>query len=141
MRLNNRIFVKAPEHIIKENLQDRFIFLISKLSLHYYLMYPFLLSKIWSFILEEAGQTIVSLQEQAESQARQALQSIIEHRNLWPNHHKILWETKSTQVSFDKAEITPMVDINSEENQMLFWRIYFWCRATWNKDGSGLLLI
>ena len=26
---NNSIFVKAPEHIIKENLQDRFIFLIS----------------------------------------------------------------------------------------------------------------
>ena len=98
---NNSIFVKAPEHIIKENVQDRFISLISK-SLSQVGLSDVSISvvedKEASSSLEEAYQTNkVSLQEQAESQARQALQA-----------------------SFDKAEITPMVDINSEENRVVF---------------------
>ena len=79
---NNSICVKAPAHIIKENLQDRFISLISK-SLSQVGLSDVSISvledKEASSSIEEAYETNkVSLQEQAESQARQALQSILE---------------------------------------------------------------
>ena len=125
---NNSIFVKAPEHIIKENLQDRFIFLISK-SLSQVGLSDVSISvvedKEASSSLEEAYQTNkVSLQEQAESQARQALQSIIESapapKPVIEPSQNFAEKQSQRQASFDKAEITPMVDINSEENRVVF---------------------
>ena len=125
---NNSIFVKAPEHIIKENLQDRFISLISK-SLSQVGLSDVSISvvedKEASSSLEEAYQTNkVSLQEQAESQARQALQSIIESapapKPVTEPSQNFAEKQSQRQASFDKAEITPMVDINSEENRVVF---------------------
>ena len=125
---NNSIFVKAPEHIIKENLQDRFISLISK-SLSQVGLSDVSISvvedKVASSSLEEAYQTNkVSLQEQAESQARQALQSILESvpapKPVSEPSQNFAEKQSQRQASFDKAEITPMVDINSEENRVVF---------------------
>ena len=125
---NNSIFVKAPEHIIKENVQDRFISLISK-SLSQVGLSDVSISvvedKEASSSLEEAYQTNkVSLQEQAESQARQALQSIIESapapKPVTEPSQNFAEKQSQRQASFDKAEITPMVDINSEENRVVF---------------------
>ena len=125
---NNSIFVKAPEHIIKENLQDRFISLISK-SLSQVGLSDVSISvvedKEASSSLEEAYQTNkVSLQEQAESQARQALQSILESapapKPVTEPSQNFAEKQSQRQASFDKAEITPMVDINSEENRVVF---------------------
>ena len=125
---NNSIFVKAPEHIIKENLQDRFISLISK-SLSQVGLSDVSISvvedKEASSSLEEAYQTNKdSLQEQAESQARQALQSILESapapKPVSEPSQNIAEKQSQRQASFDKAEITPMVDINSEENRVVF---------------------
>ena len=75
--------------------------------------------------LEEAYQTNkVSLQEQAESQARQALQSILESapapKPVTEPSQNFAEKQSQRQASFDKAEITPMVDINSEENRVVF---------------------
>ena len=125
---NNSIFVKAPEHIIKENVQDRFISLISK-SLSQVGLSDVSISvvedKEASSSLEEAYQTNkVSLQEQAESQARQALQSILESapapKPVNEPAQNFAEKQSQRQASFDKAEITPMVDINSEENRVVF---------------------
>ena len=125
---NNSIFVKAPEHIIKENLQDRFISLISK-SLSQVGLSDVSISvvedKEASSSLEEAYQTNKdSLQEQAESQARQALQSILESapapKPVTEPSQNFAEKQSQRQASFDKAEITPMVDINSEENRVVF---------------------
>ncbi|MFR8937063.1 MAG: exonuclease domain-containing protein, partial [Streptococcus sp.] len=125
---NNSIFVKAPEHIIKENVQDRFISLISK-SLSQVGLSDVSISvvedKEASSSLEEAYQTNkVSLQEQAESQARQALQSILESaptpKPVTEPSQNFAEKQSQRQASFDKAEITPMVDINSEENRVVF---------------------
>ena len=125
---NNSIFVKAPEHIIKENVQDRFISLISK-SLSQVGLSDVSISvvedKVASSSLEEAYQTNkVSLQEQAESQARQALQSILESaptpKPVTEPSQNFAEKQSQRQASFDKAEITPMVDINSEENRVVF---------------------
>ena len=125
---NNSIFVKAPEHIIKENLQDRFISLISK-SLSQVGLSDVSISvvedKEASSSLEEAYQTNkVSLQEQAESQARQALQSILESapapKPVTEPSQNFAEKQSQRQASFDKAEIMPMVDINSEENRVVF---------------------
>ena len=125
---NNSIFVKAPEHIIKENLQDRFISLISK-SLSQVGLSDVSISvvedKVASSSFEEAYQTNkVSLQEQAESQARQALQSILESvpapKPVSEPSQNFAEKQSQRQASFDKAEITPMVDINSEENRVVF---------------------
>ena len=125
---NNSIFVKAPEHIIKENLQDRFISLISK-SLSQVGLSDVSISvvedKEASSSLEEAYQTNKdSLQEQAESQARQALQSILESapapKPVTEPSQNFAEKQSQRQSSFDKAEITPMVDINSEENRVVF---------------------
>ena len=125
---NNSIFVKAPEHIIKENVQDRFISLISK-SLSQVGLSDVSISvvedKEASSSLEEAYQTNkVSLQEQAESQARQALQSILESapapKSVTEPSQNFAEKQSQRQASFDKAEITPMVDINSEENRVVF---------------------
>ena len=125
---NNSIFVKAPEHIIKENVQDRFISLISK-SLSQVGLSDVSISvvedKEASSSLEEAYQTNkVSLQEQAESQARQALQSILESapapKPVTEPSQNFADKQSQRQASFDKAEITPMVDINSEENRVVF---------------------
>ena len=125
---NNSIFVKAPEHIIKENLQDRFISLISK-SLSQVGLSDVSISvvedKEASSSLEEAYQTNKdSLQEQAESQARQALQSILESapapKPVSEPSQNFAEKQSQRQASFDKAEITPMVDINSEENRVVF---------------------
>ena len=74
--------LKLQSIFIKENVQDRFISLISK-SLSQVGLSDVSISvvedKEASSSLEEAYQTNkVSLQEQAESQARQALQSILE---------------------------------------------------------------
>ena len=125
---NNSIFVKAPEHIIKENLQDRFISLISK-SLSQVGLSDVSISvvedKVASSSFEEAYQTNkVFLQEQAESQARQALQSILESvpapKPVSEPSQNFAEKQSQRQASFDKAEITPMVDINSEENRVVF---------------------
>ena len=125
---NNSIFVKAPEHIIKENVQDRFISLISK-SLSQVGLSDVSISvvedKEASSSLEEAYQTNKdSLQEQAESQARQALQSILESapapKPVTEPSQNFAEKQSQRQASFDKAEITPMVDINSEENRVVF---------------------
>ncbi len=125
---NNSICVKAPAHIIKENLQDRFISLISK-SLSQVGLSDVSISvvedKEASSSLEEAYQTNkVSLQEQAESQARQALQSILESapapKPVTEPSQNFAEKQSQRQASFDKAEITPMVDINSEENRVVF---------------------
>ena len=125
---NNSIFVKAPEYIIKENVQDRFISLISK-SLSQVGLSDVSISvvedKEASSSLEEAYQTNkVSLQEQAESQARQALQSILESapapKSVTEPSQNFAEKQSQRQASFDKAEITPMVDINSEENRVVF---------------------
>lgn len=125
---NNSIFVKAPEHIIKENVQDRFISLISK-SLSQVGLSDVSISvvedKEASSSLEEAYQTNKdSLQEQAESQARQALQSILESapapKPVSEPSQNFAEKQSQRQASFDKAEITPMVDINSEENRVVF---------------------
>ena len=125
---NNSICVKAPAHIIKENLQDRFISLISK-SLSQVGLSDVSISvledKEASSSLEEAYETNkVSLQEQAESQARQALQSILESaptpKPVNEPDQNFAEKQSQRQASFDKAEITPMVDINSEENRVVF---------------------
>ena len=125
---NNSIIVKAPEHIIKENLQDRFISLISK-SLSQVGLSDVSISvvedKVASSSFEEAYQTNkVFLQEQAESQARQALQSILESapapKSVTEPSQNFAEKQSQRQASFDKAEITPMVDINSEENRVVF---------------------
>ena len=125
---NNSICVKAPAHIIKENLQDRFISLISK-SLSQVGLSDVSISvledKEASSSIEEAYETNkVSLQEQAESQARQALQSILESapapRPVNEPAQNFAEKQSQRQASFDKAEITPMVDINSEENRVVF---------------------
>lgn len=129
---NNSIFVKAPEHIIKENVQDRFISLISK-SLSQVGLSDVSISvvedKEASSSLEEAYQTNkVSLQEQAESQARQALQSILESaptpKPVTEPSQNFAEKQSQRQASFDKAEITPMVDINSEENRVVLKDIF-----------------
>ena len=125
---NNSICVKAPAHIIKENLQDRFISLISK-SLSQVGLSDVSISvledKEASSSIEEAYETNkVSLQEQAESQARQALQSILESAPAPKPVNELVQnfaeKQSQRQASFDKAEITPMVDINSEENRVVF---------------------
>jgi len=125
---NNSICVKTPAHIIKENLQDRFISLISK-SLSQVGLSDVSISvledKEASSSLEEAYETNkVSLQEQAESQARQALQSILESapapKPVNEPAQNFAEKQSQRQASFDKAEITPMVDINSEENRVVF---------------------
>ena len=125
---NNSIFVKAPEHIIKENVQDRFISLISKSFSQVGLSdvsISVVEDKEASSSLEEAYQTNkVSLQEQAESQARQALQSILESapspKPVSEPSQNFAEKQSQRQASFDKAEITPMIDINSEENRVVF---------------------
>ena len=79
--------------------------------------------------LEEAYQTNKdSLQEQAESQARQALQSILESapapKPVSEPSQNFAEKQSQRQASFDKAEITPMVDINSEENRVVLKDIF-----------------
>ena len=109
---NNSIFVKAPEHIIKENVQDRFISLISK-SLSQVGLSDVSISvvedKEASSSLEEAYQTNkVSLQEQAESQARQALQSILESapapKPVTEPSQNFAEKQSQRQASFDKLK-------------------------------------
>ncbi|MBT9067080.1 hypothetical protein ACXO8U_10435, partial [Lactobacillus delbrueckii subsp. bulgaricus] len=75
--------------------------------------------------LEEAYETNkISLQEEAESQARQALQSIVQSSPVPPpqKHQAQNFAEKQSQrvASFDKAEITPMIEVNSEENRIVF---------------------
>ena len=109
---NNSIFVKAPEHIIKENVQDRFISLISK-SLSQVGLSDVSISvvedKEASSSLEEAYQTNKdSLQEQAESQARQALQSILESapapKPVTEPSQNFAEKQSQRQASFDKLK-------------------------------------
>ena len=125
---NKEILVKAPSHIFRENVQDRFIFLVSDVLSSVGLSdvkVSVLEDKDVSSSFEMAYETNkVSLQEQAESQAKQALQSIIESEPVpTPRHEqspKYTEKQSQRQASFDKAEITPMIDVNSEENRIVF---------------------
>lgn len=125
---NREILVKAPSHIFRENVQDRFIFLVSDVLSSVGLSdvkVSVLEDKDVSSSFEMAYETNkVSLQEQAESQAKQALQSIIESEPVpTPRHEqspKYTEKQSQRQASFDKAEITPMIDVNSEENRIVF---------------------
>ena len=66
----------------------------------------------------------VSLQEQAEEQAKLAIQSIAETTPApqpSPEPSVNFAERQSQrQASFDKAEITPMIEVTSEENRVVF---------------------
>ena len=125
---NREILVKAPSHIFRENVQDRFIFLVSDVLSSVGLSdvkVSVLEDKDVSSSFERAYETNkVSLQEQAESQAKQALQSIIESEPVpTPRHEqspKYTEKQSQRQASFDKVEITPMIDVNSEENRIVF---------------------
>ena len=125
---NNSISVKAPAHILRENLHERFIALIADVLSNVGLSnvsISVLEDKEASSSLEEAYETNkISLQEEAESQARQALQSIVQSSPVPPpqKHQAQNFAEKQSQrvASFDKAEITPMIEVNSEENRIVF---------------------
>ena len=125
---NNSISVKAPAHILRENLHERFIALIADVLSNVGLSnvsISVLVDKEASSSLEEAYETNkISLQEEAESQARQALQSIVQSSPVPPpqKHQAQNFAEKQSQrvASFDKAEITPMIEVNSEENRIVF---------------------
>ncbi|WP_294053984.1 PolC-type DNA polymerase III, partial [Streptococcus sp.] len=125
---NKEILVKAPSHIFRENVQDRFIFLVSNVLSNVGLSdvkVSVLEDKEVSSSFETAYETNkVSLQEQAESQAKQVLQSIVESEPVSTSRleqsPKYTEKQSQRQASFDKAEITPMIDVNSEENRIVF---------------------
>ena len=125
---NKEILVKAPSHIFRENVQDRFIFLVSNVLSNVGLSdvkVSVLEDKDVSSSFETAYETNkVSLQEQAESQAKQVLQSIVESEPVSTSRleqsPRYTEKQSQRQASFDKAEITPMIDVNSEENRIVF---------------------
>lgn len=125
---DKEILVKAPSHIFRENVQDRFIFLVSNVLSNVGLSdvkVSVLEDKEVSSSFETAYETNkVSLQEQAESQAKQVLQSIVESEPVSTSRleqsPKYTEKQSQRQASFDKAEITPMIDVNSEENRIVF---------------------
>ncbi len=125
---NKEILVKAPSHIFRENVQDRFIFLVSNVLSNVGLSdvkVSVIEDKDVSSSFETAYETNkVSLQEQAESQAKQVLQSIVESEPVSTSRleqsPRYTEKQSQRQASFDKAEITPMIDVNSEENRIVF---------------------
>ena len=125
---NEEILVKAPSHIFRENVQDRFIFLVSNVLSNVGLSdvkVSVIEDKDVSSSFETAYETNkVSLQEQAESQAKQVLQSIVESEPVSTSRleqsPRYTEKQSQRQASFDKAEITPMIDVNSEENRIVF---------------------